>query len=250
MRLKLVLSSDKNYISLPLHHNYALQVMLYKSLPNFLSNFLHSIGYFYKGRKFKLFTFSKIQSKHFIFLKEKKIIKYQTPITLYVSSGISDITKSWGETFLKKDKVILGKNELYLEEIEILTSPIFKEEMLIKTLSPITVYRTFENDKKYYRYYSPNEKEFQELIKENIRKKYQIITRKELKDFPFEIKPHENIKKVLFKYKNFPIEAYEGIFKIKTDPEIFKTVYDTGLGAKNSQGFGMIEVIENDKANF
>ena len=247
MKVKLKLTSENEYIVLPLHHNYAIQTMLYKNLPKFLSDFLHDVGFFYNGRRFKLFTFSKIQSKHFKLLKDKKLIKYKTPITLYISSAVADITKFWGETFLKKDKIYLGKNELLLEEIEVLPNPEFKEQMLIKTLSPITVYRTFENGKKYYRYYSPDEEEFQNLIKENLKKKYQIVSSKELTDFPFEIKPYKNIKKVLFKYKNFPIEAYEGVFQIKTDPEIFKKVYDAGLGAKNSQGFGMIEVVENGK---
>ncbi|WP_297457188.1 CRISPR-associated endoribonuclease Cas6 [Persephonella sp.] len=245
MRLKLSFSSDLEYISLPLHHNYALQVMLYKNLPKVLSDFLHDMGFFYKGRPFKLFTFSKIQSEHFVPLKKFKKIKYKTPITLFVSSSISDITKNLGETFIKKDKVILGKNILFLESIEIQPLPEFEEEFYIKTLSPITVYRTFENEKKYYRYYSPQEKEFNELIRKNLAKKYNIITGEEIENFPIEIKP-ENIKKVLFKYKDFPIEAYEGIFKIKTKPEMFKVIYDAGLGAKNSQGFGMIEIMSED----
>ena len=49
---------------------------------------------------------------------------------------------------------------------------------------------------------------------------------------------------MLLKYENFPIEAYEGTFQIETDPSMFKVVYDAGLGAKNSQGFGMVEVVE------
>ncbi len=245
MRLKLSLNFDKDYIILPLHHNYILQVMLYKNLPKFLSDFLHDMGFFYNKRRFKLFTFSKLQSEHFIPMVRRKKIKYKTPVALIISSGISDITKNWGETFLKKDAVYLGKNRLYLENIEVLEAPEFKDETIIKTLSPITVYRTFENGKKYYRYYSPEENEFKELIKENVKKKYHILKGKDPEDFEFDIQPLKNIKKVLFKYKDFPIEAYEGIFKIKTDPEILKTIYDTGLGAKNPQGFGMIEVVKD-----
>ncbi|WP_029522369.1 CRISPR-associated endoribonuclease Cas6 [Persephonella sp. KM09-Lau-8] len=244
MRLKLSFTSDIEYITLPLHHNYAIQSMLYKNLPKFLSDFLHDMGFFYKGRPFKLFTFSKIQSEHFIPLKKSRRIKYRTPIGLFISSSVSDITKNLGETFIKKDKVVLGRNTLFLESIEIEPLPEFKEEFYIKTLSPITVYRTFENGKKYYRYYFPQEKDFNELIRKNLAKKYNIITGKEIEDFPIEIQP-KNIKKVLFKYKDFPIEAYEGIFKIKTNPEMFKVVYDAGLGAKNSQGFGMIEVVSD-----
>ena len=244
MRIKLQLNSEEEYLLLPLHHSPTIQGMLYKSLPLYLSKFLHDIGFFYNGRKFKLFTFSKIISEHFIIQKDKKRIKYKTPITLYISSGIDDISKSWGENFIKKDKIILGKNQLYIEAIEVLPKPDFSGEMIIKTLSPITAYQTVQkNGKKFYKYYNPDDKEFETLLKENIKKKYYILKNKKIEDFPFEMKPVKNIRKARIKYKDFLIEAYEGEFKIKTDPEIFKTVYDTGLGAKNSQGFGMVEVM-------
>ncbi|ACN98535.1 crispr-associated protein Cas6 [Sulfurihydrogenibium azorense Az-Fu1] len=247
MRIKIKLTTDKDYVILPIHHNHIIQSMLYNSLPKEVAKFLHDVGFFYHKRQFKLFTFSKIQSQHYNIAKEKsqtKHIEYKIPISLYISSAIGDFTKSWGETFLKNEEVILGKNTLYLESIEVLPNPDLKEEFKIKTLSPITVYKTFENGKKYYRYYSPSEQEFKQLLKENLRKKYQLITNKEINDFPFDIEPITT-KKVLIKYKNFPIEAYEGVFKIKTNPELFKVVFDAGLGAKNSQGFGMIEVLKN-----
>jgi len=246
LRLKLTLSSEEDYINLPLHYNFTLQGMLYKSLPKFLSEFLHDVGFFYNGRRFKLYTFSKIQSPHFKIYKDTKRISFKTPITIFISSTVNEITRSLGETFLKKDIIKLGKNELYLEEIEILTNPkIENTEIKIKTLSPITAYQTFEkeNNRKFYKYYNPSQPQFNELIKENARKKYEILTGKNVnkEDFPFEIKPL-NTKKTLIKYKNFMVEGYDGEFLVKTKPEILKTIYDAGLGAKNSQGFGMIEV--------
>ncbi|WP_297888801.1 CRISPR-associated endoribonuclease Cas6 [Sulfurihydrogenibium sp.] len=239
MRLKIRLNSDKEYIALPIHHNYLLQSMLYKNLPKQLANFLHDVGFSYEKRSFKLFTFSKIQSEHFK-ISNQQII-YKAPISIYISSAVNDITKNWGETFIRKEYFLLGSNELFLESIEVITNPDFKDKMTIKTLSPITTYRTFEKDKKYYRYYSPTETDFQELIKENLRKKYEVISGEKIPDFPLKIKPIKT-RKLLLKYKDFPIEAYEGTFEINTQPNLFKTVYDAGLGAKNSQGFGMIEV--------
>lgn len=245
MRLKLTLNSDLEYITLNIHHNYIVQSMLYKNLPKPLANFLHDIGFFYNKRQFKLFTFSKIQSEYFILIKKKgkvEKIKYKTPISICISSAISTIAKNWGETFIKKDNIFLEKNPLYIEKIEVIPTPNIKQELTIKTLSPITVYRTFENGKKYYRYYSPQEPEFQQLLKENLKKKYELITGKETPDLSFDIEEAKT-RKILVKYKDFPVESYEGVLKVKTDPEIFKAVYDAGLGAKNSQGFGMIEVI-------
>jgi CRISPR-associated endoribonuclease Cas6 len=217
--------------------------MLYNSLPKALSDFLHNIGFFYEKRSFKLFTFSKIYSIYYSLNLKNKQIKYKLPITIYISSAIEEISYRLGESFIRKESVILGRNRLYLEEIEIQKQPVFKEEFFIKTLSPITVHRTIENEKKYYKYYSPSEGEFLQLIKINLKKKYNLITGENIEEFPIDIRAVKDIRKVLFKYKGFPIEAYEGIFKIKTEPNIFKVIYDAGLGAKNSQGFGMIEVL-------
>jgi CRISPR-associated endoribonuclease Cas6 len=247
LRLKLVLSSD-NKIELPIHYNLTIQGMLYKYLPPSLSEFLHDIGFFYKGRNFKLYTFSRIFSPHYTILKNKKRYIFDPPLIIYISSAIHNITKRMGETFLKKNKIVLGKNQLYLNSIELIPSPVIKHATIkIKTLSPITAYRTFEreNGKNFYRYYHPNEEEFNDLLKENIRKKYEIITEKELPDFEFRIQPINTPRKALIKYKDFIIEGYDGQFVIHTDPEILSVVFDAGLGAKNSQGFGMIELIQN-----
>lgn len=52
----------------------------------------------------------------------------------------------------------------------------------------------------------------------------------------------------IIKYKGTVIKGYSGDFILKGNPELIKLAYDTGLGSKNSQGFGCIEVMW--KANF
>ena len=44
-------------------------------------------------------------------------------------------------------------------------------------------------------------------------------------------------------YKNAPVIGWHGTFKIETDKEKFNKIIDAGLGARNSQGFGMVEVM-------
>ncbi|NPA58211.1 MAG: CRISPR-associated endoribonuclease Cas6 [Aquificae bacterium] len=248
MRLKLVLNSYQPFINLPLHHNVTIQGMLYKSLPKILLDFLNEIGFFHTGKKFKPFTFSRIYSERFVLDKDKKRIKYKAPITIYLSSAVNGKAKNWDGSIPEGEKIQLGKNELFLEKIVVKREPEFGEEFYIRTLSPITVYRTFENEnqKKFYQYYNPSQEEFEELIRDNLKKKYSFITGREIDHFPIKIESTERLRKVLIKYRDFPVEAYDGVFKIKTDPEMFKVVYDTGLGSKNSQGFGMIEVLNKN----
>ncbi len=50
-------------------------------------------------------------------------------------------------------------------------------------------------------------------------------------------------KKVV--YRKTLIEAWEGYYRIKGSKEILKLALEAGLGAKNPQGFGMVEVVKN-----
>lgn len=247
MRIKLELSSNKEYIRLPVSYNTLIQAMLYKSLPRLLAKFLHDIGFFYNKRPFKLFTFSKIYSSYFNFFKDSNTIAFKSPITIYISSSISEISETLADYITKKDYIKLGQNTLNISSIEIINRPSFYDfNTKIKTLSPITAYKTIlKDDKKFYKFYNPTDDEFKYLVKENIKKKFEIIKAQNLEDFEFDVKPID-VKKAITKYKDFIIEGYEGDFVINIDPYILSVVYDSGLGAKNSQGFGMIEVIEHE----
>jgi CRISPR-associated endoribonuclease Cas6 len=39
------------------------------------------------------------------------------------------------------------------------------------------------------------------------------------------------------------IEATSGTIKIKAPANVLQLIYDAGLGAKRSQGFGMLEIL-------
>ncbi len=250
MRIRLELSSEREYIKLPIGYNELIQAMLYKSLSRLLAKFLHDIGFFYNKRPFKLYTFSRIISSYVKIFKDSNTINFKSPIVVYISSSVSEITETLGENMLQKDYIRLGQNRLNIERIDILKPPILYENKIkVRTLSPITVYKTFlkEDGKKFYRFYNPQEDEFKDLIKQNIKKKFEIIKAQNIEDFDFDIKPLKESKKTISRYKDFFIEAYEGEFLLDIDPYIFSTIYDSGLGAKNSQGFGMIEVMDYEE---
>ncbi|MBC7189418.1 hypothetical protein H5U35_04285, partial [Candidatus Aerophobetes bacterium] len=45
------------------------------------------------------------------------------------------------------------------------------------------------------------------------------------------------------------IKGWMGTYRLEGNPELIKFSYDAGLGAKNSQGFGMYEVVNLFKEN-
>lgn len=242
MRIEINLSPETPLI-LPKSHNHLLQGVIYSLLDPLLRRRLHKEGYPYEKRRFKLFTFSRLLGKVKMF---REYFQFNPPLKLIISSPKDEILQSLAEGLLKSPEIILGKNTVYIDSINVAARPSFNHKVTIKMLSPITIRSTLygaDGSKKSY-YYSPFEKEFCRLIKENLRKKYKIVFNKNLgNDFEFSIKPKKvppSCEKIII-YKGTVIKAWMGIYEIKGNPEVIVLSYDTGLGAKNSQGFGCWE---------
>ncbi len=77
------------------------------------------------------------------------------------------------------------------------------------------------------------------MINENLKRKLKIFCDEDIIEFS----NINNIKKVITKYKGFIIEAYNFSATIKAPKEVLSLIYDSGLGDRNSYGFGMIEKI-------
>ncbi|MCD6319692.1 MAG: CRISPR-associated endoribonuclease Cas6 [Candidatus Desulfofervidaceae bacterium] len=242
MHVEINLNAEGPFI-LPKSHNHILQGFIYSLLEPTLRKHLHQNGYVYGKRKFKLFTFSRLLGK---VRNTKDGFEFYPPLRLVISSAKDEILQSLTEGLLKKENLFLYKAKIYLESINILPKPLFSKSILIKMLSPVTTYSTLrklDGKKKVY-YYSPFESEFNELIKENLRKKYELVFGKKLTtEFDFKISPKKvkpSDQKIII-YKGTVIKAWMGIYKLEGTPEVIGLSYDTGLGAKNSQGFGCWE---------
>lgn len=243
MRIRVILENIKNEgIKLPIHYNYLIQSFIYKNITKELADFLHDQGFEYKKRKFKMFVFSRIFSKKFEISKNELI--FNKEIHFLISSPLNDFILKFAENLLKKPKFEIYKNSLILKGIEVLPFISPKDKEKIKMLSPLTCYSTlYKKDKKKTYYYSPFEKEFEILVRENLRKKFEAFYKENLK-FDFKIRPlnvNKNCEKII-NYKGTVIKGWLGTYEIESHPEIIKFAYDTGLGSKNSQGFGMFEI--------
>ena len=256
MRIKITLTSEEK-INLPKSYNHILQGFIYEHiLDPVLRKLLHNRGFIYEKRKFKFFTFSRLLGK-FNSLGEE--FQFTSPVDLIISSPKNEILQNLVEGFFKKDKILLGKNEVFIESISLMPRISFDNEVIIKMLSPLTVYSTLQKSdgsKKTY-YYSPFEEEFNKLIKENLKKKYEACFLEKPNNFDFEISPFkvrpQDEKIIIYdkksKYQSKPtvIKAWMGLYKLKGNPDLIQLSYDCGLGSKNSLGFGCWEVVEYEE---
>ena len=243
MRIRITFEEFNNRnIIFPIHYNHLIQSFIYKNIKEEISNFLHDKGFIYKKRKFKMFVFSRVFSKSFKILKEK--IEFDNSIYFFLSSPLKEFISQFAEGLLKKTEFKIYNNNLILKEIFVMPIPKINKIIKIKMLSPVTVYSTLYKDKKKKTYYySPFEKEFSLLLKENLIKKYEAFYKKKI-EFDFKIKPlniNKNFEKIII-YKGTVIKGWLGNYEIESDEEIIKFAYDVGIGSKNSQGFGMFEI--------
>ena len=248
MQIRMKITSSENIIVLPVQHNEILQGIIYHNIDPQLAVRIHDKGTKdpKSDRGLKLFTFSRLLSSRSPEIdRQRNVITFYSPITWVITSPIHELIISFYNTLIKNRKINLNSQEISILNIWIDPPPKYKNPVLIETLSPITVYTTEEkNGRRYTHYYSPNDPEFKKLILDNLCRKYRTITGKDITlDGLADIKPvivakNENI----VYYKDIMIKGWSGIFELLLPEEVFPLAFSCGLGAKNSQGFGCVNL--------
>jgi len=240
MQIRISFISDKNIV-VPIHYNNLVQAFIYNTIDKNLSYFLHDKGFINNGRTFKMFSFSRIVGKYRI--KDKEI-NFGNKIQITISSPLDDFCKSIANNMLQSKDLYLGQNKIRTEQIEINDQYVTKNEIVVKTLSPIVAYSTFlrPDNRKYTCYFMPKEPDFNRLIRDNLIKKYNILTNKTIES-DIEVIPLGLVKQNLTYYKGTIIKGVSGRFLIKGAKELLQVGVDTGFGSKNSQGFGCVKIV-------
>jgi len=253
VRLTLTFEPRGGQIALPVHYNHLVQGMIYRSLDRALRQWLHQEGFTYQKRKFKLFTFSRLMARKRSYDRKTRQITLYGPISLKVGSTEVQILESLAVYLVKNREVRLNGTPCDFHAIEVEMPVEANGPVLVKTLSPITVYRTLytaDGRKKTY-YYSPYEDEFEELLLDNLRRKAMAYAERTGEKIPplqgGAIKPIKVGKEVIIKFKGTVIKGWTGIFEVNLPEPYFQLAYHAGLGSKNSQGFGMVEVVKEVK---
>ena len=229
---------------LPINYNYILQSALFKAMKNStnINDFVHDSGFEYKNRTYKLFTFSMLSGRYKI---EGKQIIFYDEVSFEVRSTESIILRSIKEN-LENNGITYMEQHYDVEIVRISDYEVELDEITIRMKTPICIHETYEEDgvsKTYY--YSPFDEDFERRICENFENKYESYTMKK-PDTKITIEPLEITKrdKVVTKYKGIYISAWKGVYKIKGKRKYLDFLYQVGLGEKNSQGFGMFDVID------
>lgn len=221
--------------TLPISYHHIQQSAIY----SLIGGNLHDVDFKYEKRGYKLFTFGPIEGRYRI---RNKTITFYDEISFEVRCLLDevgfDIVKNLTENGIR------FRNNVYQDtEVTVRNYLVKQNELEIAMKSPICVYET--SDDKQTIYHNPEDREFYYLIMDNFIRKYSAVT-EELPESTIEIIPlkYSMKDKYLTHYKGFVIEAWKGIYRLSGELEYLQFLYDTGLGSKNSQGFGMFDVLE------
>lgn len=237
LRLKVVLESDK--LTLPLNYKHLLQGVIYSTVRNHASGpFFHDTGFRSAKRTFKLFVLSDLAGNFSI---QNRKITFTGNVEFSISSlsnaFLEHLYKVWqAQGFLR-----LGNTSCKIQAMAIETLPWFPDvkEVHVKTLSPVTAYRS---DQGRYTYYSPKDPAFAQLCLQNLQQKNEAYFHY-AGDLQFAIRSVGNVKKRIVYFKNTFYVAYSADMTLVVNFETLQLIWDSGLSAKNPAGFGMIQVL-------
>ena len=227
-------------LEIPVNHNQILQAVIYASLGGAsYKHYMHDQGFSYKNRKFKLFTFGTLSGEHEY---HDKKLTFTDTISFEIRSPDPFFIRSLKEG-IENNGIRIGEH--HFQNIEMITDDVTVESemILVDMVSPVTVYSS-DPETKYRYYYSPIDSEFEEQIVGNFYRKYYacygVNCEDEVRVIPYNVRKNDRI---VTNYKGQYITAYKGQYVIAGHRKCLDFMYQTGLGAKNAQGFGMFDII-------
>lgn len=237
----LIQHNIENELVLPLAYHHIIQGIIYHSLKDIYdySSYLHDKGALYGERNYKLFTFSLLKGKYYI--KNKNIIFYEN-ITFEISSPDIFLIQRIAET-IHKNGIRYGKVHYKDVDVYISDDTVEEKQIHIQMLSPVCVYSSDLQTGKTY-YYAPEEDNFCRILNENFFRKYiacyGVIPTSEIE---VKISKVTEKDKYVTRYKGTYITGWLGTYELWGERKYLDFLYQTGLGSKNSQGFGMFEIL-------
>ena len=241
MQLIIAFKAEPELI-LPINHHHILQSVIYEALESddAYGRNVHDGGYTNGKRKYKLFQFGQLKGNYRI---DSKKILFSGMVTWEIRSVIPSMITIL-EQYYRSNGINFGSKCYDILDIKTMDRTIKSDSVVIKMNTPVTVHSTDGSTKKTY-FPEPDNPDFLRLINDNFMRKYEAYTGKKPEDnLTIQTVSFREKDKYVTRYKNFYISGWFGIYRILGNPQYIDFLYQTGLGERNSQGFGMFEILK------
>jgi CRISPR-associated endoribonuclease Cas6 len=262
MRLEVSLISLRES-KISLNYNHLLAGLIYRVVglksPTF-SRRLHSEGFMFNGRRFKMFTFSKLFYFDGAYVDgDLIIIPEDSEISFLISSPYERFMCNFAFGLTRVKRIRLGDGNIFrLRSVEVVFEPdIFLGDVMEEIdvggvfISPLVISKVSSRGHRVYLNYDDAELELR--IYRNLLMKYRAYYGKEIGDnfnFKFDFdyissRGGRVTKLISIKEGTGEETKVKGLvipFRVFGTRRLIKFAWDVGLGEKNSMGFGMWDV--------
>jgi CRISPR-associated endoribonuclease Cas6 len=250
MRVKLTLTALKPVTTLPLNYQHAVASLIYNTLGQASAEFasrLHGEGFSADGRRFKLFTFSRINTRGARVSGDRLILEDPT-VSLLVGSPLGEFVEHFVGGLFRSESFDIAGGRFHLRQAETLPAPDFNERMRFRALSPVT--ESVGEGQMHPRFLSP-EDDWSEVVRRNLLRKYRALYGDEPADarlrftwdaaYLADAARRGRRTSVLTDIHGIKVRGWLAPFEVEGSTRLIETGYEAGFGSRNSMGFGMVE---------
>lgn len=257
MRIRIEVQSALDKFILPQGYNPYVQGLVNACIPEDIK--WSGIATGTEEAHFKLFTFSQLYAKSVERIdiaardgaESDGHVHYQlvmsSPVWFYLSSPSPEFIEALVPRLEQAHDLHLERN--LVQSVRVIAAypvTIPTHGLLswrIRTISPVTVYQSESKDSNSAHYFAPDDPLFAKLILDNAVRKYYAWTQEKAPSDGFSITCLDHTPHLaVISFKDTPVHGYTGRFQLTGDAKLLSFLYESGLGGKNSHGFGMFDI--------
>lgn len=255
MRFKITFNRTGKQRMLPMDYQYFLSAWIYKVIgqadPEF-SAFLHSQGYWNGKKSFKLFGYSPLSFGKPVLWKEKSLFEIQeNQLSVNISFHLAEAAERFIIGLFNNQQLYIGDRfnglDLLVASVERLPGTDAGATLAYRALSPVVV-SVLPEGKKYPDYLNPESESYEVLLRQNLMNKFNSIPGNvpigTIAPFYFKLRSIPRSKLVTIKPytpEQSKVRGFIFDFLLTCPVEIHQLILSTGVGEKNSMGFGWVE---------
>lgn len=204
------------------------------------ARWLHEEGFRWKGRIYRLFVHSNVWSSDYRVTEEGMWIRGEAIWQLASPDG--RLAKNFIEGIKRKgwEVRLFGRQFRVLDVVPVEHGP-FPESMEFHTISPIVCSAHPREEGRPAIYLSPQQPEFIRNLEQNLIRKWEAFNQRGWEGEKVNIRVWEPRSKLVHVF-GIDVRAWHLNAQMWGPSELIGFAYYAGLGERNSQGFGMLEI--------
>ncbi|MBQ6119395.1 MAG: CRISPR-associated endoribonuclease Cas6 [Clostridia bacterium] len=229
--------SLKQPLTLPMAYQYQLQSALYRKLSEGGEPGWHDGGFSADERRtFKAFCFGSLHGPYEV--RDRSFLCFTDRLWLEFRSPLFACCDALQRSLELSPCLRLFDTSLEVTGARLLNRHILTDSVRFSAETPIVVSRRLHDGKT--EYFSPEEERFFNGICDNYAEKYAAIAGDDAPELL--LRPGGGFRKTVTRYKGIWVTGWRGDIVVKAPPAALELLYNAGLGEKNAQGFGFVNI--------